>query len=172
MTASATYRLRPTCPQLSRRPACLSRSCFAANPAKRMSSSKSLRPMNLSRSGAFRRRHLDPCRDSASLRALQIRDIDPGPLAVALVTQLGELHVLRAFQRCRAQRLAIRYVTQELLPAVAITVLERLVVGHFLPLRVEVHRLRDFDIPHRLGRRGERLDKAFVTAGQRRAERA
>src|SRR5437868_2001265 len=100
------------------------------------------------------------------------RDIDPAPLAIALIAAFGQLHVPGAFEQARAQGHAVRDVTEELLPARAITVLEWLVVGHFLPLRVEVHRLRHLGVPHLPWGRGKRLHKAFVAARDRRAERA
>ena len=100
---------------------------------------------------------------------LQLRQIDPAALAVALVAGFGELHAFRAFEQRRRERAVLGDMAQKQFPAGAVAVLERLEIGQFLPLLVEIHRLRHFRAEKRARRRDRRLDEAAMQPGDGRA---
>src|SRR5579862_470641 len=98
--------------------------------------------------------------------------LDPAALAVALVAGFGELHAFGALDQRRRERRLLGDVPQEEFPAGPVAVLERLDIGHFLPLRVEIHRLWLLGAEKRLRGRDRRLDEAAVQSGDRRTQRA
>ena len=97
------------------------------------------------------------------------RQLDPATLAVALMAGFGELHAFGAFDQRRRERRVFDDMAQEQFPAGAVAVLERIDVGHFLPLRAEHHRLRLFRAEERLRRRRRGLEETAVQPGDGRA---
>src|ERR1051326_3624315 len=91
---------------------------------------------------------------------------------MALVASFGELDALGAFEERRRKRRVLGDMAQEQFPARPIAILEGKDVGHFLPLLVKIHLLRLFGADEGLWRRDERLHKATMQAGNRRAQRA
>src|SRR5713101_5962886 len=102
----------------------------------------------------------------------ECRQVDPAPLAVALVAGFGELDALGAFDQRRGKRCVFGDMAQEQFPAGAVAVLERLQFGQFLPLFAEHHLLRLLGAEERPWRRDRGLDEAAMQPSDRRAQGA
>src|SRR5437868_10226395 len=73
----------------------------------------------------------------------EFRDVQPFPLLPALEPEFRELHAARAFHEVPAEPTLARDVPEKELPLRLERVLHRRVVGHFLPAREKIDRLRD-----------------------------
>src|SRR5205823_248686 len=100
------------------------------------------------------------------------RHIDRPSFGPTLHAELGQLHALCAFEQVPAKRTAFYDMTEEQFPFDFERVVVNAIVGHFLPRRKEIDRLRHIGIPYGLWRRSARLDETFGEPGDGRSERA
>src|SRR3989441_11962865 len=98
--------------------------------------------------------------------------IDPAPPRRRRECQLRELHALGALAEIVSERLVRRDVTQKHLPLDLERVVERSLVGNFLPLPVVVDDARHIGVPHRPRRLAAALCLAPPQAGDSTARRA
>src|SRR5258708_16878649 len=98
--------------------------------------------------------------------------MDPAALGPALHAELGQLHALRPLAQGPWKRRAIEEVADEQLPLGLERIVIEVVVGYLRPSRVEIDRLRNVRVPHRLRRVHSSLGPAFGEAGYGRSMRA
>src|SRR5258708_35157048 len=98
--------------------------------------------------------------------------MDPAALGPALHAELGQLHALRPLAQGPWKRRAIEEVADEQLPLGLERIVIDAVVGYLRPSRVEIDRLRNVRVPHRLRRGHSSLGPAIWGTGRRRFMRA
>src|SRR5262249_37280506 len=103
---------------------------------------------------------------------LDVRHVEPATLFPALHAEFGKLDAFFALNQAMMPRRVRNDMTDEVLPLQLEAILIDHVLRHFLPLRLEVHGLRNVRIPHRPWRVHTMLGPAFGQSGDSRAMRA
>src|SRR5262249_35675466 len=100
---------------------------------------------------------------------LDIRHVEPATLFPALQTEFGKLNAFYALDQAMMPWRVGDDITDEIFPLQLEAILIDQVLRHFLPLRLEVHGLRNVRIPHRPRRVHAMLGPAFGQTGDSRA---
>src|SRR5215813_12807537 len=103
---------------------------------------------------------------------LDVRHVEPTTLFPALQAEFGKLNAFYALDQAMMPWCVRHDMTDEIFPLQLEAILIDHVLWHFLPLRLEVHGLRNVRIPHRPRRAHTMLGPAFGQSGDSRAMRA
>src|SRR5690606_19804309 len=101
--------------------------------------------------------------------SLDLRDIHPASLAPAFQAFLCELNALHTFNEIPGKRVILNHMLQKQFPLYFESIIIVFLIGYFRPSFIEVDRLGNVRIPHRLGRIAVMLYVAFAKSGDSRS---